>query len=322
MTRILCLGLGAALVIGGAAAVGLLTNDEPRAGGQAIPSAPVTASLAAPPAPAAPAPAFPRFDVVKVDPAGNAVIAGRAAPGARVRALDGNKPLGETTADQRGEWVLMPEKPIAAGERQLTLEATDPKTGARRSSKDTVAVAIAPAKSAEPPLAVLLPGDPDQPARALQTPGNTAGAGELSLDSADDNGRDRLVLSGRAPAGSRLKLYAGEQPLGTVTSDAQGRWSAVAPRPAIAGAYDLWIEELKPDGSVAARVARAFDPAMTLTMPREGEYVVRRGNNLWQLARRTYGNGLHYTTIYTANRDHIRDPDLIYPGQVFKLPRS
>jgi len=73
---------------------------------------------------------------------------------------------------------------------------------------------------------------------------------------------------------------------------------------------------------VAARVARAFDPAMTMTMPREGEYVVRRGNNLWQLARRTYGNGLHYTTIYTANREHIRDPDLIYPGQVFKLPRS
>jgi nucleoid-associated protein YgaU len=53
-----------------------------------------------------------------------------------------------------------------------------------------------------------------------------------------------------------------------------------------------------------------------------GSYLVRRGNSLWWIARRMYGEGVRYTAIYSANRDLIRDPNLIYPGQVFKLPKS
>ena len=49
---------------------------------------------------------------------------------------------------------------------------------------------------------------------------------------------------------------------------------------------------------------------------------VQPGNSLWRLARQTYGSGLRYTEIYEANKDQIRDPDLIYPGQVFVLPRT
>ena len=48
--------------------------------------------------------------------------------------------------------------------------------------------------------------------------------------------------------------------------------------------------------------------------------LVQPGNSLWRLARRTYGSGLRYTDIYDANRDQTRDPNLIYPGQVFVLP--
>lgn len=53
-----------------------------------------------------------------------------------------------------------------------------------------------------------------------------------------------------------------------------------------------------------------------------GQAIIRRGDNLWTIARRVYGQGIRYTTIYQANRDQIRDPDLIYPGQVFDLPGS
>ena len=48
---------------------------------------------------------------------------------------------------------------------------------------------------------------------------------------------------------------------------------------------------------------------------------VQPGNSLWRLARRSYGEGLRYTDIYEANKDQIRNPDLIYPGQVFVLPK-
>jgi hypothetical protein len=90
--------------------------------------APQPAAAAAPlPAPAAPKPAAahpapetpPSFDIVRIDPEGHAVIAGRAMPGDRVRVLDGDKPIGEVTADARGEWVLVPAAPLPPGDRQL-----------------------------------------------------------------------------------------------------------------------------------------------------------------------------------------------------------
>jgi hypothetical protein len=51
-----------------------------------------------------------------------------------------------------------------------------------------------------------------------------------------------------------------------------------------------------------------------------GQVIIRRGDNLWTIARRVYGEGLRYTQIYEANANTIRNPDLIYPGQVFDLP--
>ncbi len=51
-----------------------------------------------------------------------------------------------------------------------------------------------------------------------------------------------------------------------------------------------------------------------------GKAIIRRGDNLWTIARRVYGTGIKFTTIYEANAGQIRDPDRIYPGQVFNLP--
>jgi len=53
-----------------------------------------------------------------------------------------------------------------------------------------------------------------------------------------------------------------------------------------------------------------------------GKAIIRRGDNLWTIARRVYGDGVKYTTIYEANTGQIRDPDRIYPGQVFDLPTA
>jgi nucleoid-associated protein YgaU len=53
-----------------------------------------------------------------------------------------------------------------------------------------------------------------------------------------------------------------------------------------------------------------------------GKAIIRTGDNLWTIARRVYGAGIKYTTIYEANNGQIRDPDRIYPGQVFDLPSA
>jgi nucleoid-associated protein YgaU len=319
--RRLFVGLaGAVLVIAGVAFI-LWTNSAPTP-----PAAPPAAPQAAapPPAPAAPAPVavVPSFDIVKVDPSGHAVIAGRAAPGAKVTVLDGDKPLGDVTADDRGEWVLVPNNPMAPGERQLTLEASDPSTGAKTKSSDTVALAVAPpAPGGQNPgtVAVLLPGNANQPAQALQVP--NARAGSLSLDTAEYGDDGRLMMSGHATPGAKLRLYADNQLAATVTADADGKWSSVSPHPSASGKIELRVDELGADGSVAQRVAEPFEPQTAEAAP-TGSYTVQPGNSLWLISRKAYGAGTHYTVIYSANKLHIRDPNLIYPGQIITLPKS
>jgi nucleoid-associated protein YgaU len=319
----------AALLLAAAAFFGLRGVPDTR---RVVAPAPVVAKP--PPAPAAaaaPAKASPvapdrtpSFDIVKVDRDGQAVIAGRAAPGDRVRVLDGDKLLGEVTADQRGEWVLVPSGPIPAGDRQLAIEATRPNGGEPVRSKDVVALAIPePGKGDKgSAVAVLLPHDGEKPAQALQLPPATPGAGALTLDTADYGAADRLILSGRAEPGARLNVYAGDRPLGTATVDSNGKWSLAAPRPATAGSLELRVDQLAGNESVIRRIAAPFEPPAEPALPEGGGYVVKRGNSLWWIARRTLGQGTRYTAIYEANRDLIRDPDLIYPGQVFKVPKS
>jgi nucleoid-associated protein YgaU len=259
---------------------------------------------------------MPSFDIVKVDPSGHVVIAGRAVPGSTVAVLDGDKKIGEVTADERGEWVLVPSGAMAPGERQLTLEATNPATGATTKSADTVALAVAtPATggAGSGTVAVLLPGNANEPAQALQTP--NARGGELSLDTAEYNAKGQLMLSGHAAPNATLRLYADNRPIGGVTTDAQGKWSLVSPQPAGAGKTELRVDQLAADGSVAHRIETPFEPPT-------GRYTVTAGNSLWVIARRAYGNGQQYTVIFGANREHIRDPNLIYPGQVITLPKS
>jgi len=52
----------------------------------------------------------------------------------------------------------------------------------------------------------------------------------------------------------------------------------------------------------------------------DAQVVVQPGNSLWRIARRAYGGGIKYTIIFEANRSRIRDPNLIYPGQIFSIP--
>lgn len=52
----------------------------------------------------------------------------------------------------------------------------------------------------------------------------------------------------------------------------------------------------------------------------DGAVIIRRGDSLWRISRRVYGHGIRYSTIYLANQDQIRDPNRIWPGQVFSVP--
>lgn len=49
-------------------------------------------------------------------------------------------------------------------------------------------------------------------------------------------------------------------------------------------------------------------------------HTVEKGDTLWAIAEKTMGNGTKYTDIFEANKPMLKDPDLIYPGQVLRIP--
>ena len=56
--------------------------------------------------------------------------------------------------------------------------------------------------------------------------------------------------------------------------------------------------------------------------PANQTYTVVKGDCLWNIAKKFYGNGSKYTVIYNANKDKIKNPNLIYPGQVLTIPAA
>lgn len=283
------------------------------------------ATFARPPAAVAPSPAgiVPSFDVVRVGPQGNAVIAGRAEPGATVVVTDGNVPIGEARANSNGEWVLGPTAPLTPGGRELSLSAkTD--AGPKIAGTDTVLLAVpAPAAAPAPVMALLVPRDAAP--RMLQGPAEPARPGvdrsKLALGAVDYDDRGDIRFAGTAPPGSSVRVYVDNKPAGDATADARGAW-AMTPREVLAaGVHQLRVDQLTATGRVMARVELPFQ--RTAVPPAElasGRVVVQPGQNLWRLARQAYGTGVRYTVIYLANRDQIRDPRLIYPGQAFAVP--
>lgn len=277
-------------------------------------------------------PNIPRFDVVRVEPGGSAVIAGRAAPGMKVTILDGDRIIGTVTADSRGEWVLLPGEPLPAGARELRLEGVGP-DGAVIAGAGTVVLAVPEANrdlagrrqdGAGDALAVLT--GPDGGSRVLQAPrGADAGApraaGAVAIDAIDYDRGGKVTVGGPAKPGSEIMLYLENELIGRTKAGPDGRWSLTPERGLENGSYGLRADQLGPDAKVASRAEVTFDKRPIPEQAAGGRaVVVLPGNNLWMIARRSYGDGPRYTLIFEANQAQIRDPDLIYPGQIFVMP--
>lgn len=267
----------------------------------------------------------PSFDIVRVSRSCTAVIAGRATPGATVIVSTPARELGRVKADQRGEWVLVPDLPLESGSRELRLaaqfEGQEPVA-----SPDSVVILVpecGPDDQGQQAIAVLTPKS--GLSRLMQVPSRgeeLRAAKGLSLDSVDYDEKGDVRLSGRAEPGATVQIYINNKPVGTAVADAGGHWEANLAERVDPGVYTLRVDQVREAGKVASRIELPFSRAAPEDVKvEEGRVIVQPGNNLWQISRGTYGRGAAYTVIYQANKGQIRDPDLIYPGQVFTLPK-
>jgi nucleoid-associated protein YgaU len=275
----------------------------------------------------------PSFDIVRVEPDGRAVIAGRAAPGAEVELRAGDQVIDRVRASRRGEWVAIPTKPLSPGDQALTAFAS--REGTPPVESDEVVVVAVPEPTrpepsgaevigeAEKPVAVLLPRDGRGAGRILQAPGRLSAEGTLALMTVSYDAEGKILLSGEAPPGVPVRIYVDNRPAAVVVGDAKGSWASGLDKNLEPGTYTLRLDQLDAKGQTVARIETPF--SRVSEPPIEGKLqvdyvVVQPGNSLWRIARRLSGQGLDYVHIYGTNKTQIQDPDLIYPGQVFEIP--
>ena len=279
----------------------------------------------------------PSFDVVRVERSGEAVMAGRAEPGSEVTVTGNGEVIGKATADQRGEWVILPDKPLSAGDQELSVQqrAAD---GEERESKEVVVVSVPKKKpdaqrTAESdkngaedygaPLAVVVPRSGTGDTRILQAPEEVGiASGDLVLESLNYDAEGYLTVIGRVAPGGVVEARLDGSGIGRTRGSEGGRWVLKPENPVPTGLHRLAILQLDDAGKELARVETPFARSNLLAdLPRsDGFIVVQPGNSQWRIALRTLGSGSNYTLIFSANQDQISDPDLIYPGQIFVVP--
>ena len=152
---------------------------------------------------------------------------------------------------------------------------------------------------------------------------------DVSVDAISYDEAGEVSLTGRGKPSQIVRIYLNNMPISTAAMDATGQWSTALSE-IDAGIYTLRVDELDKTGNVVSRLETPFkrerreDLAAYLTSVDEPARInvvtVQPGNTLWAIARKRYGRGILYVRVFEENKDKIRNPDLIYPGQVFSLP--
>jgi nucleoid-associated protein YgaU len=239
----------------------------------------------------------PSFDVVRIEPTGEGVLAGRAAPGWKVMIESRGVKLAEAAADDQGEWTIVLDKPLASGAHTLSLKATSPDGRQEFSSKQTVSADVAA------PRPVSTAAAPDVTSGAQ--PGDVAPTVRPTAGSVAMAPKPGVLPPGTAPPPAATGVSAPQAAKPPVVSSGQ----AVTPRGAAPLSQTASVEE-----------ERAASPSSLSPQTKPGSYTILPGDTLWDIAQRYLGAGWRYPAIFRDNRKIIRNPNLIYPEQTMSIP--
>ncbi len=270
----------------------------------------------------------PSIDVLRAEPDGSFVVAGRAEPDSTIDLKDSDGTVvASGTVDRTGDFVLLSDKNLIAGVHELRLHS---RTGEAEEISAEAAIVSIPKRAEQPVLAAVIPEN--EPVSivdtALPTPVSVeAGPAPAIAIEAVEVEDGQLAVAGAAEQGATVQVYLDNEPIGRATGTSDGRFLLEATRDLPPGRYDVRADVVqRSDGKVLARAAvpvlhqTGAQLAEVNALQTGSSVIIRGGDSLWRISRKTYGQGIRYTTIFSANRDQIRDPHRIYIGQIFKLP--
>lgn len=238
---------------------------------------------------------------------------------------------GETTEaeEQIASAVVDPET-----ETPAETETSDPVATAPEASEAQVADQSAETSETGQQIAVLRSGEEGvelvQPPVVRDTPPE-----QVALDTIGYSETGDVQLTGRVQDGAAIRVYLDNRLVADLAPEQDGSWRSdldgIDP-----GVYTLRVDAVNTDGKVLSRVETPFkrEPVEVLEAASGGgdgtaaqdnapairSVTVQRGDTLWAISRDRFGDGILYVRLFEANRDLIRDPDLIYPGQIFTIP--
>ena len=289
-----------------------------------------------------------QIEVVRIGPDGSAVFAGRGSAAADIHIFEQDNILAQTKVSPSGEWVAIADTPLSPGNHLIIVEMRTVDGQVIRADR-AVVVELA-ASGADKPLVALVPMTEQAEAELIQAPdelvaepeqviageGTEAQAEDLSpevaallveparlqlltLSWADDR---ILQINGSSAGGQSVRGALNNRPFVARLDAETGNWTAQIDTTGLnASAAQLLSQLLDETGEVVAARQIDFDFAQ-LDIGRDGSemVVIEKGDMLWRIAYRTYGDGIRYLDIVKRNQDRISDPDLIYPAQIFALP--
>ncbi len=302
--------------------------------------------------------AAPEFDIVHIAPTGEAVVAGRATPGTTVELLRDGKPHDRVTVDQTGQFAMVPP-PLPPGTYELTLRSTQG-DGKQTDSKQSVAVVLEPRNDRPtvalmtPDKPTLVLSQPSAPAAVADTTvveavdiepnGKVHVSGHArpgavvrlylndsfvtSVTAGADGHLAVTINEGVAPGKYRVRLDELASNSGAVRSRAEVPFN-MPDRMSTASISTQSASSTPPEvpatrqpqlAAAAGGVSLEKDAPAEVVVPKIATMTVIRGDSLWRLSRQALGRGERYALIYKANREQIRNPNLIYPGQILVVP--
>ncbi|ASP32317.1 LysM peptidoglycan-binding domain-containing protein [Labrenzia sp. VG12] len=246
-------------------------------------------------------------------------------------------------AEQTAAAAQTPETD-AGEETQVASRSVQPSEPAQSEDQPAAAASEQPASQVEQAPADNQPVEATAPATLAPQPEAAPAEPTVTVEAVESE-TDKVFVAGTGEPGSSVRVYVGDEFQGEAEVNASGKWLVQGTKNIAEGNVEVRADLIAEDGNaVDARAAVTFekeqDKQIVLTKvvasgasgDAAGQgaevkktlpvVIIRKGDNLWRISRRLYGEGVRYTTIYQANQDQIRNPDLIYPGQVFLTPEG